>query len=237
MKSLKKLGALLLAVMLLGALAACTGDSQPNQPANGGNDSQQSGNQILETGLTQVAELEIAAGAEEPATLEISQLTEAADNAVLAEFNTDIQAKLTEWQQALMEGETLLVRACVLDTDNYLSVLLTKEVAPNYGSDGEVYYYVYDKIVDNKMDVEYAKAWMSLSEDAIAEAVNAYMEEGQRWVSCNADAFYVDSDEKAVFLVSCKVRQEGAEDWTYIYVLKDGAIVGRLSQLVEQINQ
>lgn len=236
MKSFKKLAALLLAVMLLGALTACGGDSQPNQPAGGGNDNPQGGNQILETGLTQVAELEVAAGAE-PAALEIPQLAEAADNAVLAEFNTDIQAKLTEWQQALMEGETLLVRACVLDTENYLSVLLTKEVAPNYGSDGEVYYYVYDKIVDNKMDVEYAKAWMSLSEDAIAEAVNAYMEEGQKWVSCNADAFYVDTDEKAVFLVSAKVRQEGAEDWTYIYVLKDGAIVGRLSQLVEQINQ
>lgn len=236
MKSLKKLGALLLAVMLMGALAACT-SSQPNQPAGGGNDSQQSGNQILETGLKQVAELEIAAGAEDAASLEISQLTEAADNEVLAGFNTDIQTKLTEWQQALVEGETLTVRACVLDTENYLSVLLTREVTPNYGSDAEVYYYVYDKIVGNSMDVEYAKAWMSLSEDTLAEAVNAYMQEGQKWVSFNADAFYVDSDEKAVFLISCKVRQEGADDWTYVYVLKDGAIVGTLSQLVEQVNQ
>ena len=161
MKNLKKIVAVLLAVMLLGALAACGGDTKTDQPTSGG-DIQQGGNQILETGLKQVAELEIVAGAEEPATLEISQLTEAADNAVLADFNTDIQAKLTEWQQSLMEGETLSVRACVLDTENYLSVLLTKEVTPNYGSDAEVYYYVYDRIVDNKMDVEYAKAWMSL---------------------------------------------------------------------------
>ena len=156
---------------------------------------------------------------------------------MLADFNTDIQAKLTEWQQSLMEGETLLVRACVLDTENYLSVLLTKEVTPNYGSDAEVYYYVYDRIVDNKMDVEYAKAWMSLSEDALADAVNAYMEEGQKWVSFNADAFYVDTDGKAVFLVSCKVRQEGADDWTYVYVLKDGKIVGNITQLMGQIKQ
>lgn len=236
MKNLKKLVAVLLAVMLLGALAACGGDTKTDQPTSGG-DSQQGGNQILETGLKQVAELEIVAGAEEPATLEISQLTEAADNAVLADFNTDIQAKLTEWQQSLMDGETLLVRACVLDTENYLSVLLTKEVTPNYGSDAEVYYYVYDRIVDNKMDVEYAKAWMSLSEDALADAVNAYMEEGQKWVSFNADAFYVDTDEKAVFLVSCKVRQEGADDWTYVYVLKDGKIVGNITQLMGQIKQ
>ena len=217
MKNLKKLVAVLLAVMLLGALAACGGDTKTDQPTSGG-DSQQGGNQILETGLKQVAELEIVAGAEEPATLEISQLTEAADNAVLADFNTDIQA-------------------CVLDTENYLSVLLTKEVTPNYGSDAEVYYYVYDRIVDNKMDVEYAKAWMSLSEDALADAVNAYMEEGQKWVSFNADAFYVDTDEKAVFLVSCKVRQEGADDWTYVYVLKDGKIVGNITQLMGQIKQ
>ena len=236
MKNLKKLVAVLLAVMLLGALAACGGDTKTDQPTSGG-DSQQGGNQILETGLKQVAELEIVAGAEEPATLEISQLTEAADNAVLADFNTDIQAKLTEWQQSLMEGETLSVRACVLDTENYLSVLLTKEVTPNYGSYAEVYYYVYDRIVDNKMDVEYAKAWMSLSEDALADAVNAYMEEGQKWVSFNADAFYVDTDEKAVFLVSCKVRQEGADDWTYVYVLKDGKIVGNITQLMGQIKQ
>ena len=236
MKNLKKIVAVLLAVMLLGALAACGGDTKTDQPTSGG-DSQQGGNQILETGLKQVAELEIVAGAEEPATLEISQLTEAADNAVLADFNTDIQAKLTEWQQSLMEGETLSVRACVLDTENYLSVLLTKEVTPNYGSDAEDYYYVYDRIVDNKMDVEYAKAWMSLSEDALADAVNAYMEEGQKWVSFNADAFYVDTDEKAVFLVSCKVRQEGADDWTYVYVLKDGKIVGNITQLMGQIKQ
>ena len=85
--------------------------------------------------------------------------------------------------------------------------------------------------------VEYAKAWMSLSEDALADAVNAYMEEGQKWVSFNADAFYVDTDEKAVFLVSCKVRQEGADDWTYVYVLKDGKIVGNITQLMGQIKQ
>ena len=57
MKNLKKIVAVLLAVMLLGALAACGGDTKTDQPTSGG-DSQQGGNQILETGLKQVAELE-----------------------------------------------------------------------------------------------------------------------------------------------------------------------------------
>ena len=112
-----------------------------------------------------------------------------------------------------------------------------KRVFYIYGSDGEVYSYVYDKIVNNVMDVDYAKAWTSLEDDAIVEALTAYLAADQKWISFNVDGFYVDADEKPAYLLATKVRQEGAEDWVYVYVLKDGQILGNFSGVMEESNK
>ena len=51
------------------------------------------------------------------------------------------------------------------------------------------------------------------------------------------NGFYVDTDEKPAYLLSTKVRQEGAEDWIYVYVLKDGQIMGNFSGVMEENNK
>lgn len=232
----KKLTLLCMSLLLVFSLAAC-GDNN-SQQNNNNNNNQQQEQPIVETaGLKLVGELEIPAGQAEAVTLDIPELKADAENEILAGFDADIQAKLAAWLGELGEGESLNVNAYVLDTENYLSVVLTKAVVPDYGSDGEVYSYVYDKIVNNVMDVDYAKAWTSLEDDAIVEALTAYLAADQKWISFNVDGFYVDADEKPAYLLATKVRQEGAEDWVYVYVLKDGQILGNFSGVMEESNK
>ena len=201
---MKKIVLLMMSLLLVFSLAAC-GDDNSQQTNNNNNNRQQEEHPTVETaGLKLVGELEISAGQAEAVTLDIPELKADAENTVLTGFDADIQDKLTAWLSELGEGESLNVNAYVLDTENYLSVVLTKAVVPNYGSDGEVYSYVYDKIVNNAMDVDYAKAW---------------------------------TDEKPAYLLSTKVRQEGAEDWIYVYVLKDGQIMGNFSGVMEENNK
>ncbi len=234
---MKKIVLLMMSLLLVFSLAAC-GDDNSQQTNNNNNNQQQEEQPTVETaGLKLVGELEISAGQAEAVTLDIPELKADAENTVLTGFDADIQDKLTAWLSELGEGESLNVNAYVLDTENYLSVVLTKAVVPNYGSDGEVYSYVYDKIVNNAMDVDYAKAWTTLEDDAIIEALTAYLAADQKWISFDVEGFYVDTDEKPAYLLSTKVRQEGAEDWIYVYVLKDGQIMGNFSGVMEENNK
>lgn len=234
---MKKIVLLMMSLLLVFSLAAC-GDDNSQQTNNNNNNQQQEEQPTVETaGLKLVGELEISAGQAEAVTLDIPELKADAENTVLTGFDTDIQDKLAAWLSELGEGESLNVNAYVLDTENYLSVVLTKAVVPNYGSDGEVYSYVYDKIVNNAMDVDYAKAWTTLEDDAIIEALTAYLAADQKWLSFDVEGFYVDTDEKPAYLLSTKVRQEGAEDWIYVYVLKDGQIMGNFSGVMEENNK
>lgn len=234
---MKKLVLLMMSLLLVFSLAACGNDSSQSNNNNNNNNQQEEQPTVETTGLKLAGELEIPAGQAEAVTLDIPELKADAESEILTGFDADIQAKIATWLGELGEGETLNVNAYVLDTENYLSVVLTKSVAPDYGADPEAYSYVYDKIVNNIMDVDYAMAWTTLNDDTIVTAFNNYLAADQKWRSFNVDAFYVDADEKPVYLISTKVSQEGAEDWVYVYVLKDGEILGNFSGTMEESNK
>ncbi len=239
---MKKLVLLVMGLLLVGSLAACSGDNNNSQPANNNQQNQQQNQQQVEqnqndaqtVGWKEAANLEIEAGKADGVTLDIAELQADPENTVLADCDADVQAKVAAWLNQLGEGETLYVKAYVLDTDNYLNVVLTQSVGPNYGSDGDVYSYVYDKTTKTTMDTEYAKAWKALTDETIIEAIKATLEENQKWRSFNVDAFFVDTDNEPVYLLSAKIGQEGADDWTYLYVLKNGVILGNLSGYMEE---
>lgn len=242
---MKKLGLLMMGLLLVGALTACSGDN--SQPANNNQQNQQqqgqqqnqqqeqqNNNDVQTVGWKEAASLEFEAGKADGITLDIAELQADPENTALADCNADVQAKMDAWLGQLNEGETLYVNAYVLDTDNYLNVVLVQSIGPNYGSDGDVYSYVYDKTTKTTMDVEYAKAWKALTDEMIIEAITANLTEGQKWRSFNVDAFFVDTDNEPVYLLSAKISQEGADDWTYLYVLKNNQILGNLSGYMEE---
>ena len=232
---MKKLSLLVMVILMLGALAAC--GNNDSQPAGSNQQGQQNGTNAT-SALKLAAELEVdaeaIAAATEPITLDIAELKAEPDNEVLAGFDADIQAKLAGWLSEVGEGESLWVNVYVADLENYLSVVIEKQLVPNYGSDAEVYSYVYDRIVNNVMDTDYALAWKTVNDDAIVDAITAYLQPGQKWLSFNVDAFYVDEGEIPVYLITTEVKQEEADNWTYVYVMKDGQILGNLSSIMPE---
>lgn len=231
MKNFKKIFALVLAVVVVAALSGCGGEKAPSGGGAVGGDKQ--GN-VPVIGLELIAETEIGPGAE-PIELTIPVLVDNADNEVIAGFSADIAAKLAAWQAELGEGETMMVRALSLDTPDYLSVVLTKNVAPNYGSDGEVYTYVYDKIVERAMDESLATSLGGLNDDLAAEALVNYLAADQEWQSFTMAGYAMAEDGKPVYFLQTEVEQAGADDWTYIFVLKNNKISGNLGALVEDV--
>lgn len=228
-KTFKTVTALALAAALVLAMAGCGGDKPTGGSVGGGN--KDNGPAIA---LIMESETEVSA-ADETNGMYIQALVDNPDNPVLAGFAADIAGNLTQWQQALGEGETMLVQALSLDTENYLSVVITKFVAPNYGSDGQVYTYVYDKIIDSAMNEDLAVSLGGMTDDMIAEALVNYLDAGQEWISFNIAGYAMAEDGKPVYFVETEVEQEGADNWTYLYVLKDGQIRGTLSQLIEEL--
>lgn len=227
-KGFRKIIGLALAAALVLALAGCGGDKPTGGNVGGGN-----GDKGPVIALEQVAEAEAAAG--EQLNITVPALTDNGGNEILAGFGADIAAKLNDWQQALGEGESVLVRALSLDTENYLSVVITRNNAPDYGSDGQVYTYVYDKIIDSAMNEDLAVSLGGMTDDMIAEALVNYLDAGQEWISFNIAGYAMAEDGKPVYFVETEVEQEGADNWTYLYVLKDGKISGTLSQLIEEL--
>lgn len=233
MKKIKSMIVVLLAVVMVAALSGCGGEKAPTGGGAvvGGGDKQGDAPVI---GLELIADMEVEPGAE-PIELVIPVLAENADNEVLAGFSADIAAKLAAWQAELGEGETMLVKALSLDTQDYLSVVLTKNVAPNYGSDGEVYTYVYDKIVERAMDEDLAMSIGGFNDDLVAEALVDYLAADQKWLSFTLAGYAMAEDGKPVYFIQTDVEQEGADEWTYMYVLKNNEISGNLSALIEDV--
>lgn len=227
---MKKLLLLMMSLVMVCALAAC--GNKDSQPAN--NNQQVDNPPEVTAGWQAVADLEIDAADAEGATLDIAVFQADPENAVLAECDADVQAKMAAWLNELRDEYVLWVNAYVLDTDDYLNVLLIQDIAPNYGSDGNIYTYVYDKTTNTMMDLDYALAWKTVTDEVVIEALQAYLQPTQKWRSFVYDGFYVDTDGVPVYVVTTTVGQEGTDDWTYAYLLKDGQILGNVSSVMPE---
>lgn len=156
-------------------------------------------------------------------------------NEKLEDYAADCRAWLAE-----NGNETALsVRPLILDTDTAVSIVLFKQMAPNYGTDGEVDTFVYDKLTGYTVDEDLARAQVGSSDDDIAAALVQYIDEEMndgykhKWLGFTTDAFYVDTDGQVVLIVETEIATEGSDNWTYPLLFKDGRIVGKLTNMLK----
>ena len=157
-----------------------------------------------------------------------------------ADFNADLQDKVEEWQAWLdnrPEGEAARVITYAMDTENYLSVLVTEQRVYEENAENEVSCYVFDKIVERAMDADMAMTLAGADDDMIAAALDDYISssdyEGEaRWSAFSVDAYAMDENEQAVLYIGATVvikDEEGNKERRQeIFVMKGGEIIGRL---------
>ncbi len=165
------------------------------------------------------------------------------DSTGLQMLNADLQDEAEdclEWLAETPEGNAYLhVEPYIIETENALSIVLFKEEIPYYGTDGEVESFVYDKMTGYPMDDDLALAQSSTTDDDIAMALENYIAENMndgvehKWLEFSDDAFYVDSDGKIVMIVEAEISTEGADDWEYLLLYKDGEIIGKFLDTVQ----
>ncbi|MBQ3180651.1 MAG: hypothetical protein IJB55_04770 [Firmicutes bacterium] len=156
-------------------------------------------------------------------------------------FNEDLQSKMTEWQAWLdnpAEGETASVNTYAMDTENYLSVLVTEQLADAENTENEVSSYVFDKIVEREMDLDMAMTLANVDDDMIAAALEEYISANsdganEEWLRFSVDAYAMDENEQAVLYIDTTVVKKdddgNKERRKEIYVLSGGEIIGRLA--------
>lgn len=165
------------------------------------------------------------------------------DSAGLKMLNAELQDEAEdclEWLRETPESSACLhVEPYIIETDNTLSIVLFKEEIPDYGTDGEVESFVYDKLTGYPMDDDLALAQASITDDDIAVALENYIAENMndgvkhRWREFSDDAFYVDADGKIVMIVEAEISTEGADDWEYLLLYKDGKIIGKFLDVIQ----
>lgn len=165
------------------------------------------------------------------------------DSTGLKMLNDELQDEAEDCREKLAEmaghDDYLHVEPYILETENALSIVLFKEEIPYYGTDGEVESFVYDKLTGYPMDDDLALAQSSTTDDDIAQALNNYIDEQMNdgikheWVEFSDDAFYVDADGKIVIIVEAEITTEGADEWDYLLLYKDGEIIGKFLDTIQ----
>lgn len=171
---------------------------------------------------------------------QVPSFVNADDEEGLDKLNKALQGKADyyrDWLETHTEDDGWVeVKPLVIDTDNYLSVVLFEAEWPNYGTDGEASSYVWDKISHSVVKEDLAWALAGATDDGIAAALDEYVEntlsDGDReykWIEFYTPGYYIDADDKAALIVQTKTKLEGGDDWYYLLVYKDGKIIGNLS--------
>lgn len=231
MRKMRKLLAALLTVAMLMGLTACGGD----------------GGQVSQTGTVAATEWQtvgdigslnlIVDETNGDYTVQIPQFKDADGNDVLTDMNARLQQLAADYEASkTIDGLNWDVRPMVVETANYLSVVLHKQELPAYGTDGEASSYVYDKLTKEEVSEELAWSLAGATDDGVAEALVNYCndvldKDGQdwRWLSFNTEGYYMDADGKMALVLnaSIKPRGEETESWDYLLVYKGGQIVER----------
>lgn len=175
--------------------------------------------------------------------VQVPGFVDTGDSAGLQILNGELQDEAEdclEWLRERPDGKAYLhVEPYIIETDNTLSIVLFKEEIPCYGTDGEVESFVYDKMTGYPMDDDLALAQSSTTDDDIAQALENYIAEQMndgvkhKWREFSDDAFYVDTDGKVVIIVEAEISTEGADDWEYLLLYKDGEIIGKFLDTIQ----
>lgn len=235
MRKIRKLPTAVLAGAMLVGLCACGGGQTVDktvEPAKWQN-------------VAEVAAVELLVDEENGEyKVQIPQFVEAEGNAVLTGMNERLQAKIDEYYQGkVADGLAQEFIPLVMDTENYLSVVLYEAERPSVDTDGAATAYVYDKMLKTKVGENLAWSLAGATDDGIAEAIVAYCakelntaEVDYCWTTFNTQGYYVDTDGKMalVLSVAIKPRVENPQSHRYLLVYKSGQIVGRLIDTLPQ---
>lgn len=235
-KMRKLLTALLAGVMLLG-LTACGGDA--GQTTSGGTVAVTEWQAVGDIGGLDL----IVDETDGDYTVQIPQFKDADGNDSLTDMNARLQQLATDYEVSkTVDGMNWEVVPLVVETPNYLSVVLYQGEWPNYGTDGTATSYVYDKVTKSEVSEELAWSLAGTTDDGVADAIKAYCESVMnqsggdfRWLSFNTNGYYMDSDGKMALILSVSIKDksvEDAESWDYLLVFKGGQIIGNLVNMI-----
>lgn len=180
-------------------------------------------------------------------TVQIPQFKDANGNEALGDMNTRLQEIADEYEASkTADGLSWEVLPLVVETDNYLSVVLYQAEWPNYGTDGTVTSYIYDKNTKSEVSDDLAISLSAFDDDEVAGAIidycaNTLSTDGVecRWLAYDLPVYYVDTDGKVAAIIPTDVKmvaegEEVADRWHHLLIYKDGKIVANLVDTVQK---
>ncbi|MFT3983660.1 MAG: hypothetical protein QM697_07115 [Lachnospiraceae bacterium] len=153
------------------------------------------------------------------------------DDTTYTSLNDRIQEEIWDVTEKTDESDTEWadVRSYFLTGDDYLQVVSTVNVYPNYATKGDVYSYNYDKKNRRAMTNEDGLKVAGLTENELMEQVAAAYTvkgEGETYDHAQLGGFRVKQDATVDFYLKLFIHNELAEDYDEIavYQMSDGSL-------------
>lgn len=147
-------------------------------------------------------------------------------NAALLERKAVYQVYMDDPYQS---GTWCEVAAYPVTTERYLNLALLENVYPNYGTDGDLYAWVYDRQERRSVTVEEALDLAGTTEDALREAVAEALAAGELPLPLDEDSFSIrgfrigEGDDVTFYLQGANVDgAEGMDPWLGLYTWNQG---------------
>lgn len=166
--------------------------------------------------------------------LEIPQI--AGDDSPNAQaINTALLERKAAYQiymdQPYQSGTWCEVAAFPVTTERYLNLALLENVYPCYGTDGDLYAWVYDRQERRSVTTEEALDLAGTTEDALRDAVAEDLASGDLPLPLDEDSFSIrgfligEGDDVTFYLQGANVDgAEGMDPWLGLYTWNDGTI-------------
>ena len=149
-------------------------------------------------------------------------------NAALLERKAAYQSYMDDPYQS---GTWCEVAAFPVTTERYLNLALLENVYPCYGTDGDLYAWVYDRQERRSVTVEEALTLAGTTEDALREAVSEALAAGELSLPLDEDSFSIRGfcigaeDDVTFYLQGANVDgAEGMDAWLGLYSWNGGTL-------------
>lgn len=149
-------------------------------------------------------------------------------NAALLERKAVYQVYMDDPYQS---GTWCEVAAFPVTTERYLNLALLENVYPNYGTDGDLYAWVYDRQTHRSVTVEEALDLADTTEAALRDAVAEALASGELPLPLDEDSFSIrgfrigEEDDVTFYLQGANVDgAEGMDPWLGLYTWNQGTL-------------
>lgn len=123
------------------------------------------------------------------------------------------------------------VTAYPVTTERYLNLALLENVFPTYGTDGDLYAWVYDRREGRSVPVQEALDLAGVTEDALRDAVAEALASGDMPLPLDEDSFSIrgfrigEGDVVTFYLQGANVDgAEGMDPWLGLYTWSEGEL-------------